>query len=58
MTCSTAHSSTYYENGKKETDMNYKDGALDGKKMQWDEKGRKTAEASYEKGNLVEGKFF
>jgi antitoxin component YwqK of YwqJK toxin-antitoxin module len=48
----------YYENGKKETEMTYKNGGLDGIKTMWTEKGKKQGEATYKDGNLVEGKSF
>lgn len=48
----------YYENGKKETEMTYKDGALDGTKTMWTENGKKQGEATYKDGNMVEGKSF
>jgi antitoxin component YwqK of YwqJK toxin-antitoxin module len=38
--------------------MTNKDGGLDGKKTQWDEKGRKQSEGTYQNGNFVEGKVF
>ena len=47
---------TYYQNGKKEEEGNYKDGAYDGKRYMYNKQGKKISEAVFVKGNLVEGR--
>ena len=46
---------TYHENGKKETLENYKNGRIEGTKIEWNDRGRKVAEATFEDGEMMEG---
>ena len=41
---------SYYENGQKKWEENYKDGKLDGKYTAWDENGQKKWEENYKDG--------
>ncbi len=44
-----------YENGQKSSEVNYKDGKMDGLVMSWYENGQKRGEANFKNGKVVEG---
>ncbi len=44
---------TYYENGQKESDGNYKEGKADGLWTYWDKDGNITKTETYSNGELV-----
>ena len=46
---------TYFKNGKKEEEGFYKDGAYEGLRKMYNDKGKKLSEAKFEKGILVDG---
>ena len=44
----------WYENGQKNTELNYKDGKLDGQQTEWNENGQKESEGNYKDGKEVD----
>ncbi len=48
---------TYYPNGKKQTEAEFKNGYLQGNFLMWDREGNKIADGIYKKGDPWEGTF-
>jgi len=44
---------TYYDNGQKKSEMNYKDGKSDGLLTVWTENGQKMVEVNFKNGKKV-----
>ena len=49
---------TWYENGLKKSEINYKKGKYDGLWTDWYGKGQKKSEINYKKGKLISYKYW
>ena len=48
---------TWYENGKARSEINYKDNKLDGKSYKWKENGQSDSQINYKEGVCIGGDF-
>ena len=54
----TGKSFTLYENGQKRTEVNHKDGKLDGLTTSWPKNGQKAAESNWKDGEMLSEKYW
>ena len=49
----TGLAESFYENGEKKAEINWKDGKRDGLETEWYKNGQKEAEVTYQDGNII-----